>query len=132
MPWKSNLFIYNARESSLVSAESVIYEAFVVIGVVHGVSLHCLHGEREKWRHIRPSSFQASLHIPVPPENQCREAPPDQNKGFINHSFCRNCQKPYWDQARLYSLVNKQVVGRGASYLVIHVIGFTLCQGGTF
>ena len=55
---------------SPVSAENVIYEAFVVEGVVGGVSLNCLHGEREKWRYICFSSFQASLHIPFPTEKQ--------------------------------------------------------------
>ena len=84
------------------------------MGVDGGVSLHCLHGEREEWRHVQSSSFQAFLHIPFPPENHQREAPPyfsHQNKGFINHSFLQkvSCQKPYWDQARLPSLVNKQV-----------------------
>ena len=72
-----NLFIYQARESSLVqvsdtsvSAENVIYEAFVMMGLVSVVSLHCFHGETEMWRQVCSSSFQASLNIPFPPENQ--------------------------------------------------------------
>ena len=52
-----------------------IYESFVVMGVVGEVSLNFLHGEREKWKNVCFSSFQASLHLPFPPYNQEREAP---------------------------------------------------------
>ena len=74
------------------------------------VSLHYLNGERGKCRQVDYLSFQASLH----PGKQFREAPPQlpyQNKGFMNHSFCKKliCQSPYWDQARFSSLVKKQV-----------------------
>ena len=42
-----------------------LYEAFDVMGVVGGISLHCLHEEREKWRLVG-----SSLHLPFPPEIQ--------------------------------------------------------------
>ena len=50
-------------------------------------------GEKQKWRHVHSTSFQASLHIPFPPGKQWSEASPNfphQNKGFINYFFCRN------------------------------------------
>ena len=49
--------------------------------------------KRKKWWHVTSSFFQDSLHFHFPPGKQCREATPYflyQNKGFINHSFCRN------------------------------------------
>ena len=55
---------------SPVSKENVIYEDWVVIGVVGRVFLHYLHEEREQWRYIYSSSFQASLRNPFPLENQ--------------------------------------------------------------
>ena len=32
-----------------------------------GNYLHCLHEEKEKWRQVNSSSFEAYLHIPFPP-----------------------------------------------------------------
>ena len=88
------------------------------MGVVVGVSLHCWHGDTKKWRHIRSSSFQASLHTSFPPENEQREEPPyipNKKKLHKSHFLQKlSSQKPYWDQARLSSLVNKQVGRRGA------------------
>ena len=65
---------------------------------------------REAWRDEGWTYF----NFPVPPLKQCREAPhqfPYHNKGFINPRFVQKlgCQTPCWDQARLSSLVNKQV-----------------------
>ena len=83
-----------------------------------------IENRKKQKKNVHFSSFQASLLIPFPPGIQWSETPPyfpHKNKDFINHSLCRNraiyvfiplfrsCQKPYWDQARLSSLVNKQV-----------------------
>ena len=73
-----NLFIYQARESSLVPAgfltaqflhKLLIYEAFVVEGKL---GLRLPEG-KGKYRQVHSSSFQASIHFPFPPGKQCRE-----------------------------------------------------------
>ena len=78
-----------------------------------GISLHCFHGEKEKWRHVHSTSFQASLHITFPPGKQCSDLSPNfphQNKGFINYVFCRNWAVRNLAGTRLdSSLVTKQV-----------------------
>ena len=57
--------------------------------------------------------LQASLHIPFPPGKYCREAPPFflSKERLQKYQCLQNlgCQKPYWDQARLSSLVWKHV-----------------------
>ena len=77
MPLKTDLFICQARESSLVPAgfltaqflkANTIYEACVVMGVFVGVYLHRLHGGSKKWIYLCSSSFLASIHIPFPLE----------------------------------------------------------------
>ena len=75
-----------------------------------GVSVLCLYEEKKKWRPVHSLSFQASLYIPFPPGKQWRETPPyfpHQNKGFTNHSSCRN--RAVRNPTRLSSLVIKQV-----------------------
>ena len=46
--------IYQARESSPVSAENVIYEAFVVMVNLGVVSLQCFHREKKKCIQVNP------------------------------------------------------------------------------
>ena len=53
------------------------------------------------------------IHFSLPPWKQCREMPPqfsNNNKGFINYVFCRNCAVRNPAGTRLdSSLINKQV-----------------------
>ena len=97
-----SLFIYQARfkpgpsrfSDRPVCAENVIYETFVVMRKLRSISLHCFHGEKQKWRYVHSTSLQVSLHNPFAPWMQWSEASPNfppQNKGFINYVFCRNC-----------------------------------------
>ena len=84
---------------SPVSAANVIYEAFLVMGVLRWgcFSLLCI-----------------ALHSLSSMKSMKRNIPlfPHINKGFIYNSFCTNwdVRNPAgWDQAKLSSLVNKQV-----------------------
>ena len=71
-----NLFIYQARKSSMVPAGFLtaqflqkpwIYEAFVAVGKLFWVFSALL-----EWRN---GKVQAYLHIPFPPRKECGEAP---------------------------------------------------------
>ena len=79
-----------------------------------GISLHCFHGEKQKWRHVHSTSFQVSLHIHFPQGTIWSKASanlPHQNKSFTNYVSCRNwaVRKPAGTRLDS-SLVNKQVV----------------------
>ena len=109
----------------------MIYEAFVVTGNYGWAFLHSFPGEkgmsREAWRDEGWMNFDFPIH----PFKQCREAPskfPYPKKGLINPRFLQklDCHKPCWDQARLSSLVNKQVdtkpgVGDKRSMNIIYI-----------
>ena len=79
-------------------------ELFCITGLEEGESvdnlgsmdLSTLCFSSRQLRHISPTPLHWFLH---------------HNKGFINLQFMQNmsCQTPCWDQARLSSLVNKQV-----------------------
>ena len=71
---------------------------------------HCtaLCGGQEKWWHVQFISFQASLQE----SNEAKNHAISPIKKRLHESqFLRklSCQKTYWDQARLSSLLNKQV-----------------------
>ena len=86
-------FIWTKICQNPISAEKVIYEAFVLIG-----ELRWSFSALPQWRKgkVETSPFfilSASWWFPFPPGSQWIEAPPDspnQNKGFINYFFCRN------------------------------------------
>ena len=119
----NNLFIYQARESSLVprgffdssvSAESVIYEAFfywvyrVVLLFVHFLE------ERkyvEKLGRMKNGYVSTFLCLHANNAEKPHLLLPSQQR-LYKLCFLQKlgCQKPCWDQARLSSLVNKQVV----------------------
>ena len=80
---------------------------------------------RETWK----DGEWTCLHLFFSSDKQCRETLSEfshHNKGFINYFFLQKlgCQKPCWDQARLSSLINKQVgadvvVGLAASAVAV-------------
>ena len=89
-PKSYNLFIYQARESSLVPVgfltAQLLQKALSMNDLLgwENERMIFLHGEIN-CRQAHSSSFQVSQH--VPPVKQCRKAPPyfpHQNKGFIN------------------------------------------------
>ena len=69
--------------------------------------------KREKWRQVHSSSF----YLPLCSRKAVKEAPANfpHKKRLHKLRFLQKlgCQKPCWDQVRLSSLVNKQVVLKG-------------------
>ena len=76
--------------------------------------MHCLNGEKETWRGVHSSSFQFLDTSPFLQESiEKKHYPiPKSKQRLPKLRFLQKlgCQKPYWDQARLSSLVNKQDV----------------------
>ena len=119
---QSNLFIYQARvqpgpsrvSDSPVSAENVIYEAFVLMGELRWTFSYLL----QQWRKIKVQISPLVIllvfqYFPFPGRQQRAAQPnsPHQNKGFINYVFCRNwaVRNPAGTRLDSSSLVNKQV-----------------------
>ena len=98
----SNLFLYHARESSLVSVGFLtlsfcrkcdIWNLCFDLGKHCGASLDCFLREKEICREGWKDKEGTCIHSPFPPCKKCRENPPyfyHHNKGFINQVFCRN------------------------------------------
>ena len=97
-------------------AENVIYEVFENMGGKKGdVSPHCFPGLEERDYVGKPGRMMDGLVYTFPflHTNNAEKfhLTPYYNKSLINYSFCKKLgfQKSCWDQARLSSLVNKQV-----------------------
>ena len=98
-----------------VSAEKkVVYEVFVLMGKLGWDSSALLALTTWKVEILNPSFFQAYQHLPFPPTKQCRVQPyfPPSKQRLHKSQLLQklSCQKPYWDQARLSSLVKKTQV----------------------
>ena len=72
-----------------------------------GVSLQCWHGEKDNWKPFYSTHFLSSRKAM---ERSTSLFPPSKQRVHKSQFLQKlSCQKPYWDQARLSSLVNKPV-----------------------